>query len=366
MNNPINPLNPFQEMVNQMEQQIKQEQEAFAYKDGNPHKIVIAQEVALYGRELSNYEREMLQVINSVEEYSWSRGKNGGLDTGFELFNQAVEGGLPTAFILFAAAPNVGKSAFMLQLMKQIAEKNDNVFCEYMSLDDSRNVILPRWIATDQLISIGQAKNPEAYEDEPEVLEKRTAGVKNLYRLINKFSLRDGAHGSTVEYLEERIKRLRMELPEGTRIVIGLDSFYDLKTEKKIHKDEVHGYIAEEVKRLTTDYDVTIMGTAHIRKNGNKRPVTEDLKDGNRLEYEVELLCMLHNEVGIKEEAADIYWLGEDEEKKMPVLEIRFAKNKLSDFKGTRFYEMIPAYSHFVEAPEEACKRYSSLVYGSK
>lgn len=366
MNNNTGVLNPFEQTVFNMEQQLKADKNAFMSIEGNANRIALAQAEALFGRPLEAHEVEMVQMINKVEDYSWSRGINGGLDTGFDFFNQAIEGGLPTAFILFAAAPNVGKSAFMLQLMKQVAEKNENVYCEYISLDDSANVILPRWIATDQLITIGQAKNPEAYAEEPEVLEKRTQGVKNLFKLVNKFSLRDASSGNTIEGLEERVKVLRMSLPEGTRIVLGVDSFYDIKTEKKIHKDDIHGYVAEEVKRLTTDYDVTIMGTAHLRKNGNKRPVTEDLKDGNRLEYEVELLCMLHNEVGIKEEAADVYWLGEDEDKKMPVLEIRFAKNKLSDFKGTRFYEMIPAYSHFIESSEEGCKRYSSLIYGSR
>lgn len=359
-------LTSFEQTVFNMEKQLRADREAFGIKEGNNNRIAVAQYEALFSRPLEKHEIEMIQMIDAVEDYSWSRGKNGGLDTGFKFFNEAIEGGLPTAFILLAAAPNVGKSAFLLQLMKQVAEKNENVFCEYMSLDDSANVIMPRFIATDQLITIGQAKNPEVYKDEPEILEKRTEGVKNLYKLVNKFSLRDGRHGNTIESIEERIKQLRMTLPEGIRIVIGLDSFYDVKTEKKMNSDDVHGYVSEEVKRLTTDYDVTIIGTAHLRKNGNKRPVTEDLKEGNRLEYEVELLCMLYNEVGIKEEGADVYWLGEDEDKKMPVLEVRFAKNKLSDFKGTRFYEMIPAYSHFIESTEEGCKRYSSLIYGSR
>ena len=366
MNNFNQGLNPFEQTVYAMEQQSNAEKKAFAMKDGNSYRVVVAEQEELLGRPLEQHELEMVRKIAGVEDYAWSRGEQGGLDTGFPFFNEAIEGGLPTAFILFAAAPNVGKSAFLLQLMKQVAEKNENVYCEYMSLDDSSNVIFPRLIATDQLITIGQAKNPEQYKDEPDVLEKRAQGVKNFYKMVNKFSLRDSGDGNTIEAIEERIKYLRMSLPEGTRIAIGLDSFYDVKTEKKVHKDDLHGFVAEEVKRLTTDYDVTIMGTAHLRKNGNKRPVTEDLKDGNRLEYEVELLCMLYNEVGIKEEAADVYWLGEDEDKKMPVVEIRFAKNKLSDFKGTRFYEMIPAYSHFMEATDEGCKRYSSLIYGSR
>ena len=354
----------FSAMVDMMERQLQQDTYIFGCKDDDPNKICVSNPTALLGRDLNQHELEMLNTIQSVEEYSWSRGDTGGLDTGFELFNKAIEGGIQTSFILFAASPNVGKSAFMLKLMKNIAERNTNAFCEYMSLDDSRNTILPRWIASDQQITIGQAKNPGKYKDDPEILERRAEGIKNLYKLLNRFSLRDSMHGTSIECLEERIKYLKMTLPEETKIVIGVDSLYDLTVEKKMTDKEAHEFISKEVKRLTTDYDVCIMATAHLRKlNGARRPSNDDLKENNRLEYEAELICLLYNEVGIKEEAADIYWLGEDEELKMPVLEMKFSKNKLSDFKGTMFYEMIPAHSHFIEASEEACQRYSALVY---
>lgn len=360
-------LGGFEEKVATMTNMNTQpiEQNVFISKPDNINHIGVKNYEELLGRALLPHELEMLQTIDAVEEYAWTIGENGGLDTGFPAFNKGVEGGLTASFILFAAAPNVGKSAFMIFLMKCISEKNENVYCEYMTLDDSANVLMPRWIAADQRITIGQAKNPAAYKDQPDILIKRNEGRKNLFRNVHRFSLRDSSKGNSIESLEARIKELRMNLDESVRIVIGVDSFYDLTTEEKVHRDEVHAHIAKRVKQMTVDYNVVIMATAHIRKNGSKRPTTEDLRDANRLEYEAELICLLHNEVGIREEAADIYWLDEDNEsKKMPVLEMRFAKNKLSDFKGTIFYEMIPSYSTFLEASEDGQKRYSSLIYG--
>ncbi|OXB94715.1 DnaB-like helicase C-terminal domain-containing protein [Parageobacillus galactosidasius] len=361
-NSPIN----FQTILQQMEQQIQTEQNVFVEDPENKNQIRVANPEKLYNRELNPIESQMLRKIEAVDNYSWKRGKTGGPTTGFPLFDAAIEGGIQPGLIVLAASPNVGKSAFMMQMLKQISEKNENVFCEYNSFDDTAFEMLPRWIACDQHITIAQAKNPERFEDQPEILEKRNEGLKNLYRNIHRFSLRDALDGGTsVESMEERIKELKMYLPEDTRIIIGIDSFYDLTTEKRNLQDKaLWDYLAQTVKGWVEEYDITVICTAHLRKlNGNRRPTNDDLKETNRLEYEANLICLLYNEVGIKEEGADIYWLHEDEETKMPVVEVKFSKNKFGSFKGTRFYEFIPSQSYFVEASLEACKRYAALIH---
>lgn len=354
----------FQNLLRNMQNQIHEDNKVF--HESEDRKVEVINPEGLFNRKLNDFEEAMLRRIKKVDEYSWGRGKSGGLDTGFESFNEAIDGGIQPGLILFAASPNVGKSAFMLQLMKQIAENNENVYCEYHSLDDSLNEILPRWIACDQQITIGQAKNPEKYEDNEEILDRRNEGLKNMYRLINKFAMMDQEDSPEhVEALEDHIKELKMKLPMGTRIVIGIDSFYDLRTSKNFGGNERKEFehIAQKVKDFCHTYDITVMATAHLRKAGNKRPINDDLKESNRLEFEANLICLLYNEVGIKDEAAEIYWHSEDDELKMPVLEVRFSKNKFSDFKGIKFFEFVNSKSYFIESSEEASRRYASLIY---
>jgi len=190
----------------------------------------------------------------------------------------------------------------------------------------------------------------------------------NLYKNVRRFSLRDETDdtGNSIEKIEKRIEELRMLLPEDYHIVIGIDSFYDLTSESKNLKEkELNEYISKQVKSWCKNYDITVMCTAHLRKLNGRRPTSEDLKETNRLEYEANLICLLYNEVGIKEEGADIYWINEEREEKMPVIECRFSKNKFGSFKGYRFYELIPEYSYFMEAPLEVCKQYTSKLFQS-
>jgi replicative DNA helicase len=368
----------FTEIMQQVQHQMQHDEVIFGQDPENPKKLKVLNPNAIYNREPTTLEQGMIRRIDSVDTYAWNRGKEGGLTTGFPLFDEGMEGGLQPGLILFAASPNVGKSAFMNQVMKNTSELNDSVYCEYNSLDDTMKQLLPRWIACDQKITIAQASNPQRFEDEKEIMERRQEGIKNLYKNVHRFSMRDTNtisedlaevqstfSPSSVEALEERIKFLKIMLPDETRIVIGIDSIFDLTVDtKQLSEKTLYDYIAKFVSKLCDTYDVCIMATAHLRKlNGNRRPTNDDLKETNRLEYEAKLICMLFNEVGIKEEGAEIYWLNEDDEEKMPVLEVRFSKNKFASFKGTRFYEMVPKQSFFMEASVETGKHYASLIH---
>ncbi len=359
-------MSNFQNILQEVENKMKNNAGSFSTDEGK--KLRIEDPNQLLNRQLTEIEEQMVRRISVVDEYSWNRGSLGGLKTGFTCFDDATEGGVQPGLMLFAAAPNVGKSAFMLQLMKQVSELNSDAHCTYISLDDSLNEIMPRWIASDQNITIGQAKTPERYQDNQEIMERRNEGLKNMYRLVDRFTMMDAEDSpSSIEELEEYIKTLKMTLPEDKKIVLGIDSFYDLRTEKNFGGNDKAKFehISYEVKNFAHIYDISIMATAHLKKTGSKRPIAEDLKESNRLEFDANLICLLYNDVGINEEASDIYWLHEEKENKMPVLEMRFAKNKFSHFKGTKFFEFIPAESYFMESSEEASKRYASLVYQS-
>ncbi len=357
----------FQEIFNQMTQQVNQNENLFTTKENNPFHVKLIDPNLLYNRPLNPIEAKMVQNIASVDQYSWERDARGGLTTGFPLFDDALDGGVQPGLFLFASQANVGKSAMLLQIGQQISDLNEDVHVAYHTLDDSANELTPRYIACKQHITISQAKNPAKYADDPDVLEKRNEGIKHLYRNAQKFSVWDSNEGTSVEVIEDRIKEMKMHFPENTKIVIMIDSIYDLTVDSKQLQDKaLYEYVAKAVKGWCVTYDVAVMCSAHLRKlNGGRRPMTDDLKENNRLEYEANFIGLLYNEVGIHEENAKVYWLNDEEESKMPVIELKVGKNKFGSFKGTRFYEFMPNISYMTEAPIEDCRRYAASVYGS-
>ncbi len=357
----------FQDIFNEMTQKINQNENLFTTNENNPFHVKLIDPSLLYNRPLNPIEEKMIQSVAAVDQYSWERDARGGLTSGFPLFDEALDGGIQSGLFLLASQPNVGKSAMLLQIGQQIADLNENVHVAYHSLDDSANELAPRYIACKEQITISQAKNPAKYADNPDVLEKRNEGIKHLYRSANKFSVWDSNEGTSVEVIEKRIEDMKMYFPEGTKIVIMVDSIYDLTVDSKQLQDKaLHEHVAKTVKDWCVKYDAVVMCSAHLRKlNGGRRPMTDDLKENNRLEYEANFIGLLYNEVGIHEENAKVYWLNDEEETKMPVIEMKVGKNKFGSFKGTRFYEFMPNMSYMIEAPIEDCRRYAASVYGS-
>jgi len=299
----------------------------------------------IFNRPLTATEQEIKTIIEQVDAYSWSRGQSGGLFSGFSGFDEGLEGGIQPGVYLFAAQPNVGKSALLLQIAKQVAESNERVFVVYFSLDDSLNELLPRFIACDQRITIGQAKNPEKYTDDPLVMERRNRGLEKLYRMVDRFGMYDaGIVGSSIESMEQKIKELKLSLPEDTRMMVCIDNFYDITSDHRAHQSDdsaKYEYHASEIKRWYKQYNIPVLCTAELRKlNSNRRPTPEDLRDTVKLSYVANWIGLLYNEVGIREDGAQLYWLSDDVDQKMPVIELRFGKNKLGSFKGTKFLSL--------------------------
>ncbi len=359
-------MSNFNEMMNEFTNQMRSEKDMFVVDPINNQRVYVSNAEAILGRPLSKIELKMLMNIQNVDQHSWDRGAEGGLKTGLETFDYAFEGGVQPGLILIAAAPNVGKSAFMLKLAKGMSELNENVYVSYHSLDDANNDLMPRYIANDQRITIGQAKTPKKYEDNPDIMEKRNQGIKNLYRRVETFGMFDSNDATSVEGIEKHIKEIIMSKEqENVRIVICIDSFNDLEVESETFRDNdmKNAYVSKKLKSWSTNYNAVVMCTAHLRKTNGKRPMEDDLKETITLRYEATMVCLLYNEVGIKEENAQIHWLDEDSEGKKPVLEVKFAKNKHSSYKGTKFYEFIPEYSEFIEGTDESNRRYASLIY---
>jgi replicative DNA helicase len=133
----------------------------------------------------------------------------------------------------------------------------------------------------------------------------------------------------------------------------------------KLTENEKVDTASRFLKDISVELDIIVMSTMHLRKlNGNRRPTTEDLKDSNRLEYESDVIFLVYNDVSRNKEAAKVYSRsGLEDGPKQPILELDWAKNKISSYKGRTFCYFSPEYSKAVECDEDDSKRFNALVY---
>lgn len=324
---------------------------------------------------------EMLNSIETMDEYCKNKGSLGGLSWGMQSFNKAFDG-LQPGLILIAGAPNTGKSALCLQAGWKIAQANKEptpetpykAYVLYFSLDDNTNELLPRLIAMDKQIEINIVKAPTKYQQETAKIQRRTQGVENLKNSLDMFKIIDSTKGTSIEYISSEIDRhynaLKQE-NENYKLVVMIDNFHDITTTHAKGSDDnaKFDYICDSLSGLCTQYDIPIICTAEFRKlNGARRPTMDDIRSTTKIGYEAKAILLCYNEVGLKGSEASIYWnmTGIDTpDYKRPVLETKIGKNKYSSDKGRMFFEFRPEMSHLTEVIDPSKNMlYASMITG--
>ena len=327
-----------------------------------------------------DYFNIMTEDLKEFDTKAWIKGE-GYKTPKFPMISEKLEG-IDNGLYLLAAESNVGKSAILMNIIEDLVMcEENNLFGIYISLDDSKNEIIPRLIAMREGIRIGTVAKPQRAQkmiddnnEEAELLidelAKREIGINNLKANSNKLMIIDSTKVRTLDEIKEYIDRVYNYIkaidPEMNLVVaidsikdIILDDHYNIKT-----TNEASDVIARAVKHWTVEFDLPIFSSVHLRKlNGNRRPTLDDLKDSNVLVYEASVIWLLFNDVSKNKQGAKIFHRHENQEEKLPIIEFDWAKNKKSSYKGRTFCYFAPEMSRAAECGIDAVRRFNALLY---
>ena len=324
-------------------------------------------------------------VYDKFNESAYNRGK-GYSCPDFPFFNKKMEGLLPGVYY-FAARSNTGKTALMSNLMWNYCKNPENhLFGIYYSMDDSCNEVIPRMMSMLQEIPISVCSKPKRYleminklkhedPDSPQLeeyetyMEKRDIALNQLKEMNEHFYIVDHESISNFEQLIEHAKQVQAYVKEKdpqNDIMICIDAVSDLQYGKKrfSSSDEKYRQISLDLKMLSNELDIVVFGSAHLKKrNDTKRPIMDDLKDTGRFQYDASAIFLLYNDVSENKQNASIFY-GESPDVQ-PIIEVDWAKNKKSSYKGRSYCYFVPDFSLVRECSDEDMKRYDSLLYSN-
>ena len=329
--------------------------------------------------QIQDYYSNLANDIDAFDEQAWSN--KSGYDTPhFPSFTKGLEGWSP-GFYTFAAQPNAGKTALMLNVLEDLCTTESNkLFGIYFSLDDSKNKVIPRVVAMRETIPISVVSKPTRYKEMinnghedtllfNEYLNKRKAGLESLKADSNKMVIFDSTEIKTYTQLYDTIKNVYMYVKaqdEEANIVVAIDSLKDIVLDDiKLDQSERIAEVARRVKDISIEFNCIVLSSMHLRKvNSNRRPTLDDLREANTLEYELDMCFLVYNDVSRNKQAAKIFrYEDEADTEKKPVIEIDWAKNKLSSYKGVTFCNFSPEYNKCVEVNEQAAEQYTIKLY---
>lgn len=177
----------------------------------------------------------------------------------------------------------------------------------------------------------------------------------------------DAVDGTTLDSLEQYIKRSQMQYPDKKTIAV-LDNFHKLTDFAASDPKVKNAICSERLKYFTTKYDIPIFMTVELRKfqSIKDEPTLLDLKDTVQISYDTDYVWLMHSDLYVNPESK-WHWFDPAEQnadeidglsRKRPILKIIVAKNKETDFKGAMYFKFRDYMSQFFELDEDEQRDY--------
>lgn len=324
------------------------------------------------------FQQRTASFIESIDAYA-KRLDAMGLVTGMPLLDASLEGFQP-GFHMVAAESNVGKSNFTAQILWGILKNNPRAVVLDLSLDDPYLDRLARVGASATQMPINVFRRPKQFLDNKEFMQRRARFVKAVKEKVShRYWMEDSTtHSTDIAHIEATIQKAKITLEYQARkqkkdrvadLVVFIDSFHDLSADTflgpTVPSIQKYDYLAQEMSRIASQYDVCIITTGELRKlNALRRPSENDIRDTVKIRFELKTLLLGYSDVATRKEGAKIYFERDGLELKQPIVEWEIAKNKQSAVKRRLFYYCFSEMAYFEEVGASTASQYLREIYG--
>ena len=195
---------------------------------------------------------------------------------------------------IIGARPSVGKSAYALNLAKNVCLQRKNVL--FVSLEMSASQVMNRLVA-----NMAGVEHNKIHRKEP-LTDDETFRMNKALEKIKTFNLNVYDKGSlTVDHLYNLVKKLKKQKKIDFLI---LDYMQLLNSGKNNNSDNSDiSYISRRLKQLAMDVNVPIIALSQLsrasvdtRTGKIREPQLSDLRQSGSLEQDANFVLMLHTE----------------------------------------------------------------------
>lgn len=259
----------------------------------------------------------------------------------YELFD-----GIPysTCLTLIGGRPSAGKTSLMTALAMDTIDCEEEAVIFYMSIDDTTELMVLKMLAMKSGLSTSEIKRyTELQPEKKQLVDMAWAWVEaNSDRLI----IADTTAGNSLDALSTHMDWFTKNYKTPKKLFL-LDNFHKLRGssygQSRSNKAQAASEQSERIKEITQLNDIHLMMTVELRKleNSTARPQPNDMKDTVQLEYDADIVVLVHNDYQVNENSM-LVWDGSYNgvQDRMPYLETRIWKNKMTGKTGSIGYKL--------------------------
>ncbi|MFY0760220.1 replicative DNA helicase [Metabacillus dongyingensis] len=241
-----------------------------------------------------------------------------GISSGIIDMDNKTDGFQPNDLIIIGARPSIGKTALILNMAINAAQKS-NAIPVIFSLEMSSESLIRRMISCIGEINGMKLKNPYHYTNEAE-----KARWVEAIGVIEKMDLKIyDKPGQKVSEMKAKVRKIKHDNP-GRGVLVLIDYLTLIKATSDF-KGNTHAQVTEisgDLKGMAKEFKCPVICLAQlsrgVEQRQDKRPFMSDLRESGSIEQDADVIALLYR---------DEYYNPTTPENK-DIMEINIAKNR--------------------------------------
>ncbi len=257
------------------------------------------------------------------------------LSTGFPEMDKITHGFRNDQMIVFGARPAVGKTAFVLNIARNVA-KNEQVPVVIFEMEMSATDIVGRLLAGEGSIDSNHLTTGQMTQEDWQALTLAmqslaqmqiymddTAGIK-----INQISAK--LHQLERDLLNEMSPEDRVQNPHPIGLVV-IDYLGLIESNNTESRQQAVSEVSRSIKKLAKELSTPIIALAQlsrgVEQRTDKRPILSDLRDSGSIEQDADIVAFLYRDDYSRDDSEDGEGDPREEQEAVPI-EVIFEKNR--------------------------------------
>jgi replicative DNA helicase len=228
---------------------------------------------------------------NLLQYEAWSKAKGAvtGVPTGFDALDRLTSGWQPTDLIVLAARPGMGKTAFVLALAKNAAEKDFPVALFSLEMGDMQ--LVQRLDGIEAEVSIHNLKKGKFTETDWLALHQAVE-----YNSTLPIHILD-TPGINLTQLKAKAKQLVMK--ENIKMII-IDYLQLMSGDgSSFNREQEISTISRGLKALAKELKIPVIALSQLsreveKRGGSKRPQLSDLRESGAVEQDSDMVGFIY------------------------------------------------------------------------
>lgn len=243
----------------------------------------------------------MEEAFKRIEEAAARPDGLSGVPSGFSGLDAMTSGWQPSDMIVIAARPAMGKTAFILSMMRNMAVDHNQPVAMF-SLEMPNVQLVTRLIVSETQLDHDKVKNGRLTPKEWKDLEEKTRKLA-----ASPIYLDDTPALSIFEF---RAKCRRLKQKYDIKMVF-IDYLQLMTSSGSMSREQEVSTISRQIKAIAKELNVPIIALSQLNRSvetrgGDKRPQLSDLRESGAIEQDADMVSFIHR--------PEYYGITEDEE----------------------------------------------------